>query len=62
MIEHIAPTLVENIDLINSDLSVESLRALSEISVVFYNKKEPIPNEDIKKQFKSLIEISFIDK
>ncbi len=55
------PNLIESIDTINSNLSVESLRVLSEICSIFLHKKESILNEDLKKQLKKHIEINFIE-
>ena len=51
---------MDNIDTANSDLRVQSLKFLSEITVLYLNKQEPI-DDDVRKLLKTTIETSFIE-
>ena len=62
ILESLVPILIENIDATNSDLSVVSLRVVSEISILMFHAQELNINEDARKQLKSLIENLFVDK
>ena len=59
--QNIIPTLISNVDTLNSDLSVQSLRVLSEIYSIVFQKQEAIVNDETKKQFKTILETHFID-
>jgi hypothetical protein len=57
----ILPSLLDNIDSNNSDLRVESLKVLSEICSLYFNKKSEIVGEDLRKELRAFIEENFID-
>lgn len=58
---YLVPALMDNIDSLNSDLRVESLKVLSELSSLIFNKQNDIATEDIRKELRSIIEGQFID-
>jgi hypothetical protein len=53
--------LISNIDFKNSDLSVQSLRLLSDLYSLVYQKQVNTLNNETKKQFKTILESQFID-
>lgn len=59
--KYILPSLIESIDSNNSDLRVESIKALSEICCFYFNKNEQNVGDDLRKQLKEFIEGYFID-
>lgn len=54
--QFIIPQLVSNIDAANTELSVQSLRLLSEICFITFNKQESPFSDDFKKTLKQIIE------
>jgi hypothetical protein len=60
VIKYILPSLIDNIDSNNSDLRVQSLKVLSEISCLFYNNTD-VADGELKKKLRSFIESHFID-
>ena len=61
IMKYLLPSLIDNIDSSNSDLRVESLKVLSEITNSFFNKQNEICGEDLRKELRLFIENQFID-
>ncbi|CAF0783549.1 unnamed protein product [Brachionus calyciflorus] len=61
IIKYILPALLDNIDSQNSNLRVESLKIVSEISNLFFNKQNDWVQSDLKDELKYKIETQFFD-
>lgn len=57
----ILPSLMENIDCMNSELRVESLKILSELSNLFFSNQNEFITQDLKEDLKFAIETQFFD-
>ena len=57
----LVPSLMENFDTSNSDFKVESIKVLSEISVLFFNKQDDIAKDELRSDLKFMIETKFFD-
>lgn len=52
---------MDNIDSLNSDLRVESLKVLSELTNLYFNKNNELVSSDLKEELKFTIETQFFD-
>ena len=51
---------MEGVDTVNSDFKVQSIKILSEVSLIFFNQRE-VGNDELRESLKYAIESRFFD-
>jgi hypothetical protein len=51
---------MDSIDTVNSDFKVQSIKILSEVSLIFFNQRE-VGNDELRDNLKFAIESQFFD-
>ena len=56
----ILPSLIDHTDSLNSNLKVESLKVVSELASIYFNKNESI-DDGVRKKLKQIVEAHLVD-